>query len=218
MTMKNVLLATGIVFSLLCFHGVSCAVVLYPMADSPTLSSEPGTNFNGYSSYLDAELWSGVFTGGTESRSFLKFNLAGLPAVNSAVLWLYNGVDYGPGSGWQAADVGAYSASSAWTEGTLAWGNQPAPDAFGSTTNVGSAAGWYSWDVTSLIQPQAGLSASIALVSSGDAHIFYARETETGYMPYLDVDCTVPEPATLVLFGALLPLVYFCRSCYNLHR
>lgn len=204
--MKNVLLATVVLFTLLCIHGVSCAVVLYPMADSPTLSTEPGTNFNGYSVYLDSELWSGVFSGGAESRSYLKFNLAGLPAVNSATLWLYNGVD-----GAQAADISAYSTGTSWTEGALTWDNQPAIDAFGSVMNVGSAAGWYSWDVTSLIQPHAGLGASIALVSSGSAHTFYARETETGYMPYLDVDCTVPEPATLVLFGAFLPLAVLRR-------
>jgi len=205
--MKNVLLATVVLFSLLCIHGVSCAVVLYPMADSPTLGTAPDTNFNGYSVYLDAELWSGVFSGGAESRSFLKFNLAGLPAVNSATLLLYNGVE-----GAQAADIGAYSTGTSWTEGMLTWNNQPALDAFGSVVNVGSAAGWYSWDVTALIQPQAGLGASIALVSAGAAHTFYARETETDYMPYLDVDCTVPEPATLALFGALLPLVISRRK------
>jgi hypothetical protein len=203
--MKNVLLATA-VFSLLCIHGVSCAVVLYPMADSPTLSAEPDTNFNGCGGSLDAELWTGIFGGTVDSRGYLKFNLTGLPAVNSATLWLYNGVGCA-----QAADISAYSTGTAWSEGTLTWNNQPAPDAFGTAVNVGSAMGWYSWDVTSLIRPQAGSRASIALVSSGEAHIFHARETETGYMPYLDVDCTVPEPATLALFCALLPLVMLRR-------
>lgn len=85
------------------------------------------------------------------------------------------------------ARVKAYSTSANWTEKGITWHNQAALGKFASMTIVGSEAGWYSRNVTSLARLSAGGDLSIALVSNGPGHVYYASETSTGLESYLEV-------------------------------
>jgi hypothetical protein len=178
----------------------SNALVFYPMADSFTSSGYPAVNFNYHSGDLDAELWTGNFLDGSAARSYFKFNLTGLYNVDSAALYLYNGVNSGTRSSFDPAGVEVYSASALWSERTITWNNQPALEILGAGAVVGSAVGWYSWNITSLAQAKANGILSLGLSSSGAGHVYYGRESESLYMPYLVT--TVPEPATIATFGS----------------
>lgn len=202
--MKKCLLIALLSLIALLFTGQSFAVLLYTTADAPVYTGYPSTNFdNYYHSYysdLDRELWTGNFWGPWNTRSYLKFNLSGIPNVQSAVLWVYNGVGSGQGSSYAPATVVAFSTSTCWTENGITWNNQPALQGTGVSTTVGNAAGWYSWDVTSFANSASDGDLSIALTSTGAGHVYYASETSSGYDPYLEV--VVPEPATIITFGS----------------
>lgn len=204
--MKRCLLIALLSLIALLFSGQSFAVLLYTTADAPVYTGYPSTNFdnyyNSYYSDLDRELWTGNFWGPWNTRSYLKFNLSGVPNVQSATLWVYNGVGSGKGSSYDPATVVAFSTSTSWTENGITWNNQPALQGTGVSTTVGNATGWYSWDVTSFAKPASGGDLSIALTSSGAGHVYYSRETCSGYDPYLEV--VVPEPATILTFGSFV--------------
>jgi len=178
------------------------AVVLYPLSDATTSSGSPDTNFNNYSGDLDAELWTGNFSDGSNTRTYLKFNLTGLSNMHGATLYLYNGLGSGGRSSFDPASVGVYPAiSSDWGERSITWSNQPALGPLAATSNVGTATGWYAWNITSLAQASySGGVMSLALTSTEAGHIYYAREDSYGYMPY--VDASMPEPATIITFGS----------------
>lgn len=209
--MKKWLLIVVLIAGAIACASQSQATILYTIADAPTYTGYPNTNFdNYYHSYysdLDRELWTGHFWGSWNTRSYLKFDLSGIPAVGSATLRLYNGVGPGgKGSSYAPAHVKAYSTSANWTEKGITWHNQAALGKFGSMTIVGSEVGWYSWDVTSLAQLSAGGDLSITLVSNGPGHVYYASETSTGLDPYLEV--VVPEPPTIITFGSFILLFF----------
>jgi len=186
--------------------GQAVAVIVNPTADAATNSVRLTQNFG-----TSTELWIGVFwEGGQHSRSYLKFDLSGIPGVTSATLWLYNGVNaentgqWTEGaSTWNPADVSSHSTDSSWTEGGITWDNQPDLGTAGGSTTVNNALGWYSWDVTSLAQASSGENLSLALASSGAGHIYYANDSDfADFRPYLDVS-PIPEPATMMLIGSL---------------
>lgn len=208
--MKKFLLITLIIVGAIACATQSQAVILYAIADAPTYTGYPNTNFdNYYHSYysdLDRELWTGNFWGCWNTRTYLRFDLSGTSTVVSAMLRLYNGVGPGgKGSSYAPASVSAYSTSINWAEQGITWNNQPALCTLGDTITVGSGVGWYSWNVTSIAQPSAGGTLSVALASNGAGHVYYARETLSGFDPYLEV--VVPEPSTIISFSSFILLL-----------
>ncbi len=204
--MKKCLLTALLSLIVLLSSGQSFAALLYTTADAAVYTGYPSTNFDNYYhpyySDLDRELWTGNFWGPWNTRSYLKFNLSSIPNVQSAVLWVYNGVSCGKGSSYVPATVVAFSTSTCWTENGITWNNQPALQGAGVSTTVGNAAGWYSWDITSLAKTAAGRNLSIALASDGAGHVYYASETCSGYDPYMEV--VIPESANMITFGSFI--------------
>lgn len=180
---------------------------MYPNADIPTSSSHPDTNFNYYSENLDVELWTGNFSDGSGTRTYLRFNLEGLFYIGSATLYMYNGLNSGGRSSFAPASVEVYTISSElpkWSERAITWNNQPGlTGAAWATETVGTAVGWYTWNVTSLAQAKANGYLSLGLTSTGAGHVYYGRESESDYMPFL-VTSSVPEPATIISFSSFI--------------
>ncbi|MBN2097942.1 MAG: PEP-CTERM sorting domain-containing protein [Candidatus Omnitrophica bacterium] len=197
---KKILLILA--FSALLFYSTQCyALNFFAVEDVPTYDAcfWRNVNFNNFSDDLDSELWTGNFWGNNDTRSYLKFDIAQTSNVQSAMLWLYSGVESGWGSSYQPAEVFVYSTPTYWDETTTTWQNQPPVGTLGGHTTVGSTAGWYYWDVTSLVQSAGENILSFALASDGPGHVFYARETQSGFAPYLQIS-VIPEPVSSVLF------------------
>jgi hypothetical protein len=162
----------------------------------------PGYYQNGFLSvYYDGTVY---------NRSYLKFDLSGIPDVSvitQAYLWLY---DY-EGLSNPVADVHHVSDDS-WTESATLWSNKPSYD---SKLDSGSPVigNWIKYDLLSI----GGWNYSIDLAdntlslllkegetstSTKQAH-FYASDYDLGHTalrPRLDITY-VPEPSTLVLIG-----------------
>ncbi len=124
----------------------SLSLILYPTHDAKVESAGPDTNYNAQ----------GLAAAGPNPayyrRSFLKFDLSGIPpdgSVASAYLLLYK--DGEGGGGDTNRSVGAYRVSDdSWSETTITWNNQPS---IGSLENYiltpGTTGFWENWNVAS---------------------------------------------------------------------
>lgn len=92
---------------------------------------------------------------GEYTRSYLQFDLSGIPdtaIVTSASLGLYH-VGSDPGS--VSGPVGAYQVTSDWNDATLTWNNQPISDDTAEdaiTVTFPATNNFISWDITNLVQ------------------------------------------------------------------
>ncbi len=182
----------------------SHAVVLYPMDDAPISAGAPSTNFNNYTVDLESELWTGLVDG-SSTQTYLKFNLSGIGYIGEAMLYLYNGLDSGTRSSFDSANVDAYSVASSWKERSITWDTKPfVTTSDSSNALVGTAVGWYAWNITSLAQASGNGVLSLGLTSDGAGHVYYGREASSDYMPYISINGTVPEPATIISFSSFI--------------
>lgn len=207
MRKEKIALAAIFVSVVLLFPAVSSAENIFAIDGAPTYEGYPGQNWLSGSAFneLDSELWTGSFWNDLDTRTYLMFDLTTLTMpVQSAYLYMYNGINqsntqYPSASTFGPAVVNVYQAPAGWTSSGITWNNQPALGAQAASATVGDSLGWYSWDLTSLINSNIGSSLSLALVSEGPGHVYYGNLTDTGNNPYLGVT-TVPEPIASVLF------------------
>ncbi len=201
--MKKVLLFAVLV--LLMASAPAVAFEIAAFSDVPTDSGHPDTNYNNFSGYgvpssnLETkQLWTGTWYNNTQSTSsYLKFTLPTF-SITSATLMLYNFENDAASGG---SSVSVYSSKPEWNENAVTWNNQPGIGSLITSTNVGQASGWYSWNVTKYVGLYSpGDTVAFALISTDPGHSFYARESTTGFGPKLSVT-TTPEPVSLVLFG-----------------
>jgi hypothetical protein len=183
------------------------AVQLDPDQSVGVLSRDPAsgerwsTSTLPFGNYVGSDSGEDVFC-----RTYLRFPLDGVPAnstVQSATLYVYVD-DFWPGAG--GAPMSIYPVATAWTPGDVAWddmGNWPTLEGSVATTDVSSTEGWYTWDVTSLVQgwldgaPNHGLAiAAAALDSTADNWAAARRLTvdDADTRPYLDLTYVEPTP------------------------
>ncbi|MCK4470638.1 MAG: DNRLRE domain-containing protein, partial [Anaerolineae bacterium] len=88
-------------------------------------------------------------------RTYLRFPFDAIPAsatIQSATLYVYVD-DFWPEPG--SAPMSAYPVTAAWTPDGVDWYDMGAWPALGggvATTDVSSDGGWFTWDVTGLVQ------------------------------------------------------------------
>jgi hypothetical protein len=171
------------------------------------LSEDPGSGERWsetilpFGNYVGPDTGSDVFC-----RTYLRFPLGAIPAdatIESATLQVYVD-DWSPDAG--SAPMSVYGVSAAWSAASIDWNNMsawPALDAALATTDVSSAAGWYSWEITALVQawragtPNNGLAVTSADLSSTADDWAAARRLTAGdptTSPYLDIAYRTPEP------------------------
>ena len=127
-------------------HGCATlpADTLTPVADNSVISGGyADTNFG-----TDPAIFYIYSLSGTNGRALVRFPAPALPggcAVTSATLRLYVAA---PTAG---RTLEAYKVAAAWGETTSTWNNQPVTTGAPVTTASPPAAGWISWDVTSLL-------------------------------------------------------------------
>jgi len=178
---------------------------IHPDQGVGVLSEDPGsgerwsTSIFPFGNYIGATSGEDVFC-----RTYLHFPLDGIPAgatVQSATLHVYVD-DFWPGPG--GAPMSAYPVTADWTG--VDWDDVSTWPALGegvATTDVSSTAGWYGWDVTSLVQgwldgtPNYGLAAAAADLGSTANNWAAARRLtaeDPATRPYLEVTFSEPEP------------------------
>ncbi len=172
--------------------GASTEVTLSAAADAYVDSTKPNTNFGG-ASELDVS-WDGKIY---VTRSLARFSLVSIPAdatIEKATFGLY--LQSGGGATPVLIDVGRVLSS--WKESSVTYANAPGAVAVDSRS-VGTSSGWYSWDVTDVVQawmkgsaPNYGLAVGGPMTGGGYDRQFMAREK--GPAPRLIVVYTLPTP------------------------
>lgn len=177
--------------------GALNAVVELPVvADSYIASARPNQNFGADSLFLGYNVFGDNFGA---QRIVLRFDTAGtLPAgaqINNAQLRLRLAFA-SPAEDLPMGTVLRRLASD-WSETGVNWNSEPQWTDVDDRASVGSALGWYEWDVRTEVEAWVNGTPNYGLEIIGDERIqereraFYSRETTTGYFPRLVVDYTV---------------------------
>jgi hypothetical protein len=146
---------------------------LPPLMDADVIQGFPSDNFGG-----TTDMWVGYdhCVPAGIARSLAKFDVSGIPAgtpISNARLYLYlwSSCDIGERNHW----VTAYRVTSSWSSSSVTWNTQPGyGEAYGSALVPSRTWGWYSIDVTDLLQKWVdGTASNYGLVlrsneSSGD--------------------------------------------------
>jgi hypothetical protein len=175
-------------------------VTLYPAADAYVRQTLPTTNY-GSEPDLDVQNWDNAEFP-DDRRSYVGFNLSGIPSnaiITSAGFKAY----LHEGQGLSSVYVELRRVTSPWAYNTITWNNQPSSMAY-TGIYVGTQAGVYGWNVTSLVQnywkghnfsssPNFGLE--LQGPGSGSFYLrrFYSANA-TSNRPYLVVSYQVPTP------------------------
>ncbi len=133
-------------------------------------------------------------------RLLLHFDIAnGIPAnavINSAQLRLY--LYSSDPTDDDVMGMVIRRTNSHWTENAVTWNSEPEWGEIRVDDDVGSAVGWYEWDVKDLVSGwYDGSYNNYGVEIIGDEHVqqreraFYSRESPTENFPRLKVDYTV---------------------------
>ncbi len=182
---------------------------LYPDQSVGVLSEDPGygerwsTEIFPFGNYVGPTTGRDVFC-----RTYLRFPISPGSPVVRAVLSVYVD-DYWPAPG--GAPMSVYPVAADWAPPGVDWYDMAAWPALGTpvaTTEVTSAGGWFSWDVTGLVRewasgarPNYGLALAAADLDSTAANWAAARRLTAGdpaTRPYLALTFEVPTTATAV--------------------
>ncbi|MBD0256025.1 MAG: DNRLRE domain-containing protein, partial [Cytophagales bacterium] len=119
---------------------------LLPLADTYVQQGNAGTNYGA----LDVIRVKGV-NDGLQRRSYLKFNLAGIGTIKTAVLRIYG---FNKETN-EPIKVSAFEAGDNWEENTITWNNAPvATGAKRGGVDVTDALQYYQMDVTDYVKEQ----------------------------------------------------------------
>ncbi|TET49653.1 MAG: DNRLRE domain-containing protein [Anaerolineales bacterium] len=140
------------------------------LSEDPVTGDRWSTTVFPFGNYVGPDSGNDVFC-----RTYLRFPLGSIPSdatITSAMLRVYvDSFTSDPGS----AAMSAYPVTTEWTPGSIDWYNSGAWPTLGSavaTTALTSDDGWFSWDVTGLIQgwmagtPNRGLAVAAADLGS----------------------------------------------------
>jgi hypothetical protein len=188
---------------------LSDVVIQLPTEADAFIASEwPNQKFGAVSLYLGYNL-NGDNNYGAE-RTLLQFNLNEIPTgavINEAHLRLY--VNWSEPADDDPMGAILRRLASSWDEYAVTWNDEPAWGEIRASADVGSAIGWYQWDVTDLVAAWvAGHHPNHGMEIIGDERVqqreraFHSRETSTSFYPRLVVDYTdygdISPPAVYV--------------------
>jgi len=174
----------------------------------------PNTNFGKNGPYEVWDIYVGdenYNTPAASTRSYLKFDLSGIPAgstIDSARIYLRAwGVGPTP-----AIVVGAYYLDNdGWDQYTLTWNNQPTTGHASSptATRTVNSTGWWDWEVKSDVQDALDDDGVCSMVmreaTEGTDHNWagFDSEEDDTYPAYMAVDYTPPVigPGVAYCFG-----------------
>jgi len=173
---------------------------LYPTADAYVAEDAPSTNYGG-----SVLLYAMTRDTNRNRRSFLKFDLSGLPVgavISLAKLRVYCNLVQNPSTpdtNVQARRV----ADDSWIEAEITWSNQKAYGVVEDTQTP--AVGWVEWTVTDFIVAEFAGDQTVSIccrcvTESVDATAMYSRYWSKEYNgddPELYIEYTVPITVTI---------------------
>ena len=129
------------------------AVTLYATGDSYVMQGYPTTNYGseyqmwvGYDDYLDPD--------GKITRGLIQFDVSSIAPgtpISSVILQVYLMASWDFAG--QTRQYTTYHPAASWSESAVTWNTAPAPStSYGSVGVTHGEWGWYSFDVTSLVQ------------------------------------------------------------------
>jgi hypothetical protein len=169
-----------------------------PVADAFIDQADPNTNFGAEPVMLVGWSSDEIAT----RYSLLQFDLSFIPhgaIIDTADLLVH----MNHSEPWDAG-IRLYRVTSPWSEDTVTWNSTPSVGGLYATANVGTAAGWYTWSVTSLVQewvytPTSYPNHGLMLQGPTLDHLKEFSTREGGAPPILQVNY-FPPSETLV-FG-----------------
>ena len=190
-------LILGLLSPMIPIHASSTTVTLNAIADTYTFESQSSKNYGS----------SGTLVTGNNcpyrKYIFIKFNLSSIPpnsVILSATLRLYqtNQID---------ATVSVYRVLGDWSEMELTWSNKPGHETPAIDQVSTSSAGWYEWNVTSVVQAWVDGTYNnygfMLLTNNMNDHYFKSREASENqpelvieYLPPNTITYTVTETET----------------------
>ena len=120
---------------------------LGPVADAYILSAAPGANYG-----TAATLWVGRQSERALNRSLFRFDLSGIPEDATVLSAGFRAYLVGASESPRTLDVELKGIDTAWGETTVTWSTPLDYTAMDNVLAVGTPAGYYSWDVTSLVR------------------------------------------------------------------
>jgi hypothetical protein len=185
---------------------VQAQQTLYSVADACVLQGYPTQNLGD-----TTDMWAGYDDGlqpnGQIARALARFDMASLPPNQSITtatvrVYLVGSRDY-PNT---SRTVTAYRVISDWVESDVTWNSAPGyGSAYGSSSSVHGAWGWYEFDVTNLVRawyagtyPNYGIMLRGPEVSGVDSSWRSFSTREGSYAPQLVIESTTANsPPTL---------------------
>lgn len=165
-------------------------VTLYAVADAYVDSASPTTNYDAATS-----LYVGVPSSGQARRTLVWFDLSILDGatVQTASLELYrNGGSTTPVDLYVCVD----RLAATWDAMTVNWTNQPSGAPIDKCNLVGTAAAYYGWDVTGLLQEWIdGTSPNYGLLLRANS------ETTIGWRSFASREVSAAAPRLVVTFS-----------------
>lgn len=202
-------------------HRIDTIIAIPANADSYIASERPTENFGSDALFLGYNL-TGSNNFGAE-RILLRFDVAAaVPAgaiINSAVVNLY--LSFSSPAPDAAMGTVLRRLASPWNEYAVSWNTEPSWTPIDDTTFVGSALGWYGWDITEVVEDwHTAVYPNNGVEIIGDEAIqqreraFYSRETATSFYPQLIVNYTLSDD-TEPPITTIEPLPPFSRRSFT---
>ncbi|WP_245610465.1 CBM96 family carbohydrate-binding protein [Thermococcus celericrescens] len=172
-----------------------------PTDDAYVNDASPDTNYG-----TESRLYVGTYySDGSNYRSYLKFDLSGLPegaVITSARLYVYTYYGaYGTPVNISVCSVDDDS----WSETSITWNTKPNPGTLLDKDLVGTdGKHWSVWDVTSFVQSEFNSDKIVSFVLMSDAEgdlteriTYNSKETTYSTKPYLEITYEVSEIPTV---------------------
>ena len=120
---------------------------LGPVADAYILSAVPMTNYGAVTT-----LWVGRQSERALNRSLFRFDLSSIPEDATVLSAGFRAYLVGASGTPRELDVELMEIDTAWGETTVTWSTPLDYTGMDNVLAVGTPAGYYSWDVTSLVR------------------------------------------------------------------
>lgn len=177
--------------------------ILYPTDDSYVDNKTPSQNYNS-TSVLKVSNKYGNDSSDWERYLLTRFNLSSIPSCTNITaaklsIYYYDFEKTDPAG----RNLSAYQITSDWNESNVTWDNRPSNSSeITSNSTVPSSFGWMEWDITNDVQDFVGGSKTnygwqiMDTSCWGEFDIpvskFKSKETQTDYVPYLEIDYITP--------------------------
>jgi hypothetical protein len=164
-------------------------VSLTPVADTYIYSSTPTTNYGSATT-----LYSGNQSASATGRALFRFYLSGIPTGATVTSASFRASLAQTSATAASLNIELRRIDTAWQEATVNWSTPLSYTGANNVTGVGTAPGYYSWNVTGLVQAwvNGGANNGLALISQSEGTL--------GWRGFLSRESAVSKPALVITY------------------